>query len=213
MENGWERRRRLVGEDLERRTVELIAERGFHGVTINDLATTAGVSPRTLTRYFPTKEDVLLSLPRRALEALAAAMRAAPRTGAPVADIAGLWVQMTGDHDTELEYFRLWSRAANTAPEVIARMRGEYDAALVPELVARCAQELGVDPTRDIRPRAVAGLLVAVNVAAFEFWQEQGGEDDLGRVFAEAFEALREELASPCLARVLDRGRTAAAGG
>jgi AcrR family transcriptional regulator len=40
--------------------VSLFLERGFDGVSVNDIAAAAEVSKPTLFRYFPTKEDLVL---------------------------------------------------------------------------------------------------------------------------------------------------------
>jgi len=50
---------------LESIALELFAEQGFKGVTVDDIAVVAGSSARTLFRYFPGKEDFLLGYPRR----------------------------------------------------------------------------------------------------------------------------------------------------
>src|SRR6266702_5418624 len=41
--------------------LDLIHKRGFEETTVADIAAAVSVSPRTLLRYFPTKEDVIVS--------------------------------------------------------------------------------------------------------------------------------------------------------
>ncbi|MEU8760094.1 TetR family transcriptional regulator [Streptomyces sp. NPDC048659] len=51
-----ERTRDAIGDAA----VSLFLERGFDGVSVNDIAAAAEVSKPTLFRYFPTKEDLVL---------------------------------------------------------------------------------------------------------------------------------------------------------
>jgi AcrR family transcriptional regulator len=51
-----ERTRDAIGDAA----VSLFLERGFDGVSVNDVAAAAEVSKPTLFRYFPTKEDLVL---------------------------------------------------------------------------------------------------------------------------------------------------------
>ena len=60
LESGWDRRRSVLLSRYERIAWELFASRGFGTVTVDDIAMAAGVSSRTIFRYFPTKEDLLL---------------------------------------------------------------------------------------------------------------------------------------------------------
>lgn len=58
-----QRARDAVREQIADVALELFAERGFEHVTVEEIATAAGISARSFFRYFPNKEDVLLSDP------------------------------------------------------------------------------------------------------------------------------------------------------
>src|SRR3954453_2048336 len=59
-------RRQQTADAMEAAALELFSVRGYHEVTIEQIAAAVGVHERTVLRYFRSKEDILMALPRRA---------------------------------------------------------------------------------------------------------------------------------------------------
>jgi len=57
----WERSRRLAGQEILDTAVRLFTTQGYDETTTSQIAQEAGVSQRTLFRYFGTKEDLVFS--------------------------------------------------------------------------------------------------------------------------------------------------------
>jgi len=55
-----ERKKLECRREIVAATRELVAERGLHGVTVDEIARIADISPRTFFNYFPSKEDAIL---------------------------------------------------------------------------------------------------------------------------------------------------------
>jgi AcrR family transcriptional regulator len=169
-ESGWSRRRSLLQARYEQIAWGLFAKRGFRNVTVEDIAEAAGVSARTLFRYFPSKEDFLLGFARRGTEDLVGLIAALE----PVRDpLERVWL-LIREHSLlsppDVRLLTLWRRAAADAPEIHARVRGERLHDLTEAVTDFFARSLGTVGLDDPRPRLLAGMVVGVEMAVIELW-------------------------------------------
>ncbi|MFH8729078.1 TetR/AcrR family transcriptional regulator [Streptomyces termitum] len=159
-----ERTRDAIGDAA----VALFLERGFDGVSVNDIAAVAEVSKPTLFRYFPTKEDLVLHrFADHQGEAARVVRDRAPGTG-PMAALhrhfrAGLdrYDPVTGlnDHPQVVAFHRL----VFTTPSLAARL-----ARYLEEDEEALADALG----EGVRARLRAAQVLAVRrVLARTNWQ------------------------------------------
>ncbi len=166
--SGWHSRRRVLFDEYERVALTLFAERGFRNVTIEEVAEVAGVSARTLFRYFPTKDDYLLAFARRELDLTRSGIAAlAPHPSPLPAVWSAVWARFD-EGVIDLDGLTLWRAAASDAPDVVDRIRGEWQEGLIDAVSAYCASSLGVDSVRDARPRLYGGIIAGANMALIE---------------------------------------------
>jgi len=166
--DGWERRRSILLNEYERLALELFAERGYHDVTVDDIAQAAGVTTRTLFRYFPSKQDVLLGLPRRGLAAEVEMIDALEPSDDPIATAwEGLYEFVTSS-PVEAAVVGLWDAATERAPEVKARVRGERIHEIFQAFVRYGVRCYGVSEDVDPRPRWLAGILAGIELTVVE---------------------------------------------
>lgn len=166
--SGWDVRRTRRLAEYERAALELFAARGFREVTIDDVADTTGVSARTLFRYFPTKEDFLLGMPRRGTVRLLERINHLAPSDTPEQAVWDLIIEGLVADPPDANVMNLWRAAAAGAPEVVARVTGERVQLLFTALADYFARSLGVDLAVDPLPRVMAGGMVGVEHALLQ---------------------------------------------
>ncbi|WP_460796915.1 TetR/AcrR family transcriptional regulator [Nocardioides pacificus] len=183
MLSGWDRRRQQVTLDIERCAFALVADRGYADTTMTAVADAAGVSIRTVHRYFPAKEDLLLSVVRRRREVTLSAMTALDDSADPLGDMLGIFKALAYGHRDELSHYRLWMRAMEQAPELQGKASGDLLQETATELSRHVARQWGVDPRTDPRPMVLAHALLAAVDAATRYWHQRGGVDPWSDLF------------------------------
>jgi len=168
--SGWDRRRDQRLSEYEWVALDLFATRGFRAVTIDEIADAAGVSARTMFRYFPTKEDFLLAQPRRNNADFARRIRELPASDEPAIAVIDLLRTMYSQLPPDLDTLDLWRRAAVEAPDVSARARGERVQELMDAIADYCARSFGVDPELDARPKLIGGSVAGLELALIEMY-------------------------------------------
>jgi TetR/AcrR family transcriptional regulator, regulator of mycofactocin system len=191
-ESGWNRRRNERQAKYEQIAWGLFAKWGFRAVAMDEIARAAGVSTRTLFRYFPSKEDLLLGFTRRGLQALVDSIAELEPGPDPLQRVWRLIREHALVSPQDVRLLTLWRRAAADAPEIHARVRGERAHELAEVVTAYCAKSMGCLASDDPDPRLVAGVLVGVEMALMELW----GRTDLTMVdIINAAEAAVPQLA------------------
>jgi AcrR family transcriptional regulator len=185
---GWARRRERVALYIERKALELFAERGVDEVTVEDIAAAAGISVRTFFRYFPTRDDVLAALPRRENEEMSRRVAARPATESVLeAFIAAVHEPMDAG---EQELVLLWGRAilngAPRSPEGLGP-----DGGMVAVYSSVIADRLGVEPS-DLRVQVVATAIASVTWFAFLQWVSSDGAEPLAVLAEECYDMLAD---------------------
>jgi AcrR family transcriptional regulator len=195
-----ERKKQATRRSLRRIALDLVAERGFNQVTVEDIAAAADVSPRTFFNYFPSKEGALFGadpertaeLHRRIVEeapgetALEAIRRImideARHRSAEIADLGG-----------EKQEWMRHMRVTQSDPHLRAA-RAAHMASVEYDIAAAVAERLGTDPDRDPYPIMLASAAMAVMRAAFMFWPVSGGSIPLERFADAACQSLADGL-------------------
>ena len=168
-----ERKKAKTHAAIQEHAMRLFAEQGYEATTVEQIAAAAEVSPSTLFRYFPTKQDIVL---HDALDPLLfAAFGEQPPELSPIqalrASMAAVFSGLTPE-DLALEYER--QELILSVPDLRARMLDDLAitirqvAEVLAARVGRSADELPV--------RAFAGAVIGAGIGV---WLTASGEAPL----------------------------------
>lgn len=191
----WARFREERYAEYQLLALDLFDRKGYENVTVGDIAEVAGVTTRTLYRYFPTKEDFVLAYARRSAEALIDALADLEPCADPMSAVWSVFEETADRHGQAIGGADKWRRVAVSVPGIRNRVRGERMSVLMEIVTDYCERSLGLAPGVDIRPRAMAGMLCGAELAVMTFWE--GPRDELASYFRDS----RPVVAPPATSR------------
>ncbi len=191
-----DRKKLATRQALRNAALQLVAERGFANVTIEDITEAADVAPRTFFNYFPSKESAVIGADPERVALMQSGLIGRPSRESPLEALRAVLVEYTGAIADELDELgegrEAWFRrycAVRDDPD----LRAPY-AAHISELeggiVDTLARRLGKDPAHDPYPALVtAAVFAAARVAAL-YWAATGGVDSLAVLTGAAIDTL-----------------------
>jgi AcrR family transcriptional regulator len=180
-----ERKKAETRQRLQEQALRLFVERGYEVTTVEQIAAAAGVSHMTFFRYFPTKEDAVLSDSYDPL--LVAAIRARPRAEHPVTRIhAAVREGLSAIYPEIREALLVRTRLALRTPALRARLWENQFATR--DLLAGALED--GEPT--FATRILASVCLATLTTALEEWVATDGTAELPDLIDDAFRMLNE---------------------
>ncbi len=188
-ENRASPRRGLVQQEIYEQATRLFAERGFAGVSFQDIADAVGLTRPALYHYVKNKDELLAKLVAEitedaaadiATEAARPDLDAAQKLYSIVADN----VRRQGEHAAR---FRLLVRSEADLPEGIAAKHAAGRRSVLKSIAGVIDEGVQSGVFREVDPRVAAlGVLGLSNWVAW--WFQPGGHDDLAKVCDELAE-------------------------
>ena len=144
-----DRQRAQIRADIRRAAFRLFVERGYDAVTTEEIATAAGVSPRTFFRHVPTKEELLLAPVRHGGAAIVNLLEQRPASESP--DVALVNAIITRTRSFDESDTEEWREALLVAPDLLDKVtfHTPADKERATKLIA---ERMGTNPDTDIRP-------------------------------------------------------------
>ncbi|MFI1398448.1 TetR/AcrR family transcriptional regulator [Streptomyces sp. NPDC020681] len=161
---------------IRRATYRLIAEQGYEATTVEQIAEAAEVSPSTVFRYFPTKEDIVLTDDYDPI--MESELRARPADEDPLESLRKVLTQSLAtfiqeERDEVVQRTRLMVEV----PAVRARMT-ETMSTTSELLVRALADRTGRDHD-DLEVRVLTAAVLGALREVMLYWAARDHEDDL----------------------------------
>jgi AcrR family transcriptional regulator len=195
-----ERKKLATRRALQRVALDLVAERGYAHVTVEDIAEAADVSPRTFFNYFPSKEAALLGADPDRTEAIRRRLVEEPAEKSPMQALRTVLVgeaRRISDELAELGGDRAdWfcrMKAAQVDPHLMAH-RAAHLTMFESAIASGIAERLGTRPGEDPYPVLLAGTAVGMMRAVISIWGGAGEAVALDALTDSAFQALADGL-------------------
>jgi AcrR family transcriptional regulator len=164
-----ERKKLATREALGLAALHLCAERGLDNVRVEDIASAAGVSPRTYNNYFSSREEAICAVGVERAKRVGGALKARP-PGEPLSEaiVHAMVEQYTLEREPD--------RTVATHIQMVVQnpaLRGEFlkgMAAMEADLAAAIAERAGIDQDQDLFPRILAAAVSGAARIAMEKW-------------------------------------------
>jgi AcrR family transcriptional regulator len=185
-----DRQRAQIRADIRRAAFRLFIERGYDAVTTEEIASAAGVSPRTFFRHVPTKEELLLAPLRYGGAAIVSLLEQRPAAESPdVALVNAIIVRTRSFDPNDCEE---WREALLVAPHLLDKvtLHTPADKERATKLIG---ERMLTNPDTDIRPALLVQLGFAAGDFAFQRWALQSAKKPrpLDRYVTDALEAIK----------------------
>lgn len=155
-----ERKKRETRQAIAAAALRLFERQGFQNTTIAQIAAAADVAPRTVSSYFPVKEELAFPDQREEIQGLCERL-ADRRPGKTALTVLREWIDAALDRwESEVEEMHVARRVIESEPELKA-----YERVVVGELMDALRVEVARDLDQmpnDLEPRIAAAATIAV---------------------------------------------------
>jgi AcrR family transcriptional regulator len=155
-----ERKRQRTRETIARAALAIFDRQGFHETTIPQIAEAADVSPRTVSAYFPHKEDLAFPDADAELASLEARMRERQPGETATAALHG-WIRAWLEDDPEHAAERRTRRRVIRADDALRAYEHHHARRAQALIAAAIAQDLGLSADA-LEPRMAAAATLTV---------------------------------------------------
>ena len=183
--------RRAVRSQIAETAMTLFVRNGFEATTVEEIAAAAGISSRSVFRYFPAKEDMVVGHLDEIGERLAAALRARPPAEQPWTALRHAMQPHIDDlakNSGTMVATALMLADTPSLRGALLSKRERWTELLVPDIVTRLK---GGARTRELQARAIVSAALACLNTAVDEWARSGGGKPIPKLLDLTISAVR----------------------
>ena len=180
-------------DHITRVALDLFADRGFDEVSVDDVASAAGIARRTLFRYYPSKNAIPWGDFDTHLEHLRVLLSEVPARTPTSAALRSILLTFNSFDAAETARHRQRMRVILETAALQAHSMTMY-AGWRAVVAAFVAHRLGVDAS-DLVPQTAAWTMLGVALSAYEYWLADESVS-LPDALGEAFDTVSAGLAA-----------------
>jgi AcrR family transcriptional regulator len=188
-----ERRKQRTWDQLVDVANDLFLVQGFEATTIEEIAAAVEVSPRTVHRYFPTKEDLFLARGQVSWAVFLTALRSRPAAESTLHAVTRASNEAFGESWADGPRVRAFLTLLERSPSLEARWR-QQGQAFQGDLADALAERAGRRRAQ-LSDLVAAGAVTSTIVTAMREWALRGGD----RALAPLVDRALAVLATPVL--------------
>ena len=179
----------VVRNAIYEAAIELFAARGFDETTVEEVAQAAGVSRRSLFRYFPSKDDLLAQSVMNYKHVLILAIESCPPGTSPLKvlrNAVSAGANHTGSAPLTRSAIEIASRSTSARQAQQSRMMELAD-----DIASAFARVLRITQKSDSRPLLYANLTIVILNVAIQSWFNGKHESIPAAAEQELYETMR----------------------
>ena len=190
-----ERKKLRTRHALGAAALELAVRHGLDGVTVEQIAEAADVSPRTFFNYFSSKEEAVVAADVERARATAERLAARPADEPVLTSVRAVVREMVDGADARARDWVRQVRLVRANPALVPHQLAAY-AAIEAQLAAVIAERTGLD-AGDLYPALTAAAVMSATRTATTRWLASDGATDLVTWLDEALDLLETGLGHP----------------
>lgn len=180
-----ERKKDKTRLQLLEAALELIGRQGFEITTISQIAAAVDVSSRTVLRYFPTKEDVIVNWVEDGMAIFLSTLEERPADEPAHLSLLASAREMLKSYEARSEFYLTIERVIASSSAISARkqeMSAELGAQISAALATRSKTSTAATLTHHLYPMVVFSMVRV----AIQTWVAQDGKCSLLELFDDA---------------------------